>query len=62
MELIRRDGSRVQICREHRKVFAGRRCPECVRNQMRARRADRKAVERQIRVWEQVNGRPFYVS
>lgn len=41
MELIRRDGSRVGICREHRKVFAGRRCPECAAE----REAERRRYE-----------------
>ncbi len=60
MELIRKDGSRGKICLEHRKVFVGKRCPKCQEDLERRKATQRKAGQNQIRVWEQVNGRPFY--
>lgn len=39
MELIRRDGSRAGICREHREVFTGKECAKCAR--------EREVVKRQ---------------
>lgn len=58
LRIIDNAGER-KICREHRIAFTSK-CPKCAAADRKG--SDRRAVQAQIKVWEQVNGRPFYVS
>lgn len=46
MELIRRDGTRLQICREHRETYQGKVCPKCKAVKEQARLDHIKTMKR----------------
>ena len=51
MELIRRDGSRAGICREHREVFEGKKCVKCEAAEKGARSGARAMEKWYERRW-----------